>query len=131
VRRSTSSLIGNILLITKADVAYRQLLLESEGYKVTRISPREVSGVFQAGSFQLALISSELGVERTVDICEDLKTADPEVCVAVLAQRADYFKARACVDAIVHDEYSPGEFLSRVKTLIAGDRNRGESAANH
>ena len=110
----------NILLIAKVDEAYRQLLLESQGYTVRRLDEKQARIVLRSERFRLAMITTERGTAATLALCEELKSFDSEMRVAVLAQRAEYLPPHDCVDALIREQYSPGKFLATVQKLVEG-----------
>ena len=112
----------NILFIAKTDEAYRQLLLESEGFTVRRIDPSEARAVLSADQFPLAVITTERGPQSTLEFCRELKSFAPMMRVLVLAQRAEYLPPDTCIDALVREQYSPGQFVAAVRRAMNGDK---------
>lgn len=110
----------NILFIAKSDETYRQLLLESEGFTVRRIDPQEARATLTTERFPLAVITTEHGPQETISFCRELKTHAPYMRVLVLAQRAEYLPPDQCIDALVREQYSPGQFVSAVRRLLNG-----------
>ncbi len=113
----------NILFIAKSDEAYRQLLLESEGFTVRRINPQEARVALTAERFPLAVITTEHGPRETIEFCRELKSQAPNMRVLVLAQRAEYLPPDQCIDALIREQYSPGQFVAAVRRLLNGDKS--------
>lgn len=119
-----------ILLISKSDEAYRQLLLESDGYSVQRRDAQEARVLLRSERFRLALITTERGLDATLAFCEELKQLDEGMRVVVLAQRAEYLPPHPCVDALIREQYSPGKFLATVRKLMDGTVAEPKSSAS-
>jgi DNA-binding NarL/FixJ family response regulator len=112
-----------ILYIAKSDETYRQLLLESEGFTVRRVDPRDARCVLTTDTYPLAVITTEDGLQETVELCRDLKTHAPTTRVLVLAQRADYLPPDRCIDFVIREQYSPGHFVSAFRRLLNGEKS--------
>jgi DNA-binding NarL/FixJ family response regulator len=110
------------LFIAKTDETYRQLLLESEGFTVRRIDPNETRSVLRTERFPLAVITTERGPQATLEFCRELKSQAPTMHVLVLAQRAEYLPPDSCIDALVREQYSPGQFVAAVRRAMNGEK---------
>jgi hypothetical protein len=107
-----------ILLVTGRDDTHRKPLLESQGYEVVITPIEEVTGILLCRRFALALISTDGGVDATLDCCEKMKTVAPGIRIAVIAERAEYVPPNTAVDAIIRQQHSPGRFLAAVARLL-------------
>ncbi len=111
---------ANILLITGNDDTYRQPLLEAQGYGVHPVHIDQAFDVLKEKPFQLVLITTESGIPETLNFCEQLKNAQPDLRVGILAQRAEYIPPNHCSEVIVRAQYSPAKFLAAIKRLLDG-----------
>lgn len=119
---------AEILLITAADHTFRKLLLESQGYRVETVSPNTAGSYVQGKQFKLALLSTDGGIPSTLELSGTLKKVDPEMKIAVIAQRSEYVPLDGAVAAVIREQHSPGRFLAAVKKLMDGDGDRLFSA---
>lgn len=107
-----------ILLITALDETHRQPLLESQGYIVRTARIDDALRQLESDDYQLILVPTERGSAETLEFCEQLKNRFPELCIAVIAQRAEYIPLSNSVDAVIREQHSPGRFLAAVKKLL-------------
>jgi len=118
-------LSAKILLVTALDETHRKPLLESEGYRVTTVSPHDAGERLKSGEYQLVLLVKEAGSEETITFCEKVKQRSPHVKIAVIAQRAEYVPTIGLIDTVIRQQHSPRMFLSAVRKLLSvpdGDR---------
>ena len=111
---------GTILLVTSNDRALRKPLLQSQGYTVGSVPREAVVEALRGVGFDLVLIPTDDGVDTTIACCEQIKRILPKICVAVIAQRAEYVPPNPAVDAVIRQQYSPERFLATVRKLIDG-----------
>ncbi len=119
-----------ILLVTTIDETFQQPLLQSQGYDVQRTTIREAFDYLRNDDFQLALVTTESGVENTVTFCQDLKRTYPSMRVGIIAQRAEYLAPDDSVDSIIRMQHSPAKFLATVKKLFGQPSVEGSRPVN-
>ena len=112
------SLGATILLIANADETHRKPLLESQGYSVQMASMENAEKCLAATTFLLALTASEGNIATTLNCCERMKSIAPEMRIAVIAERSEYFPPNSAVDAIIRQQHSPRQFLAAVRRLL-------------
>ena len=115
----------NILLITGHDDTYRQPLLEAQGYSVHATRIEQAMNALNGNTYQLVLVTTESGIPETLDFCEQLKAANPNLRVGILAQRAEYIPPNTCSDIVVRAQYSPAKFLAAIKRLLETTESDG------
>lgn len=118
---------ANILLVTTDDETHRRPLLESQGYSVQAVSAANAEQGLIDANFDLALVPTEPGVDAVLELCRNLKSKNPQLRVAVIAQRAEYVPADSCVDIVIREQHSPGRFLAAVKKLVDASLPNGHS----
>ena len=121
------SVSTNILLVTTDDETHRRPLLESQGYLVKAASAAEAEQELEGCDFDLALVPTELEVDSVLEFCRKLKSTNPQLRVAVIAQRAEYVPADSCIDVVIREQHSPGRFLAAVKKLLDVSLPGGQS----
>jgi DNA-binding response OmpR family regulator len=103
------------------DDTFRKPLLESQGYRVEMVTPVAAEDALRKRHFQLVLLSTEMGARETLDLSARLLRIDPQVSIAVLAQRTEYVPGSDSVAVVIREQHSPGRFLAVVKKLLNGE----------
>ena len=112
-------LSSKILFVTGTDDTFRKPLLETQGYTVRTANIDNALRQLSMEKFKLALITTEHGITRTIVLCEQLKSAQPELRVGVLAQHSDDIPS-TCVDIVLRMQYSPAKFLAAIRIVMEG-----------
>jgi len=114
-----------ILLVTSVDDTFQQPLLQNEGYGVQVSKVEDALAFLKQGEFRLVLITTEASVPKTIELCEQMKAAHPDLRVGLIAQRAEYIPSNHCIDAVIRSQHSPQKFLAAIRRLIDGHMAEG------
>ncbi len=97
----------------------RKAILESNGYEVRAVhTVDEARAVYRNFSCDLVIVDSEQNHRLAMDLCEEIKLADPSVSVAVIAWYNTPAESE-CPDEVIRREGGPHEFLSKVRAALA------------
>lgn len=114
-----------ILLVEDDDAIVRNLtdLLKREGYGVAVAKGQaEALGVFQEGSFDVALLDVSLKEGNGFALCRALKDLDPQLPIIFLTASGDEYSVVAGFDMGADDyvkkPFLPRELLSRIKNVL-------------
>ena len=114
----------NILLVTGNDDTYRKVLLESQGYAVTRAQGHEALSVLGRGDFHFVLVASGAGLADTSEFCNQIRTRHPRLRIGVVAERGEKVPLEICADVVIRAQYSPGKFIGAINTVLMEDGER-------
>lgn len=114
-----------ILLVEDDEAIVRNLtdLLKREGYGVSVAKGQaEALGVFQGGTFDVALLDVSLKEGNGFALCRALKDLDPQLPIIFLTASGDEYSVVAGFDMGADDyvkkPFLPRELLSRIKNVL-------------
>ncbi len=117
-----------ILLVATVDEAYHQLLLESQGYAVTKASAQEVPQRLQSEHYDLMMVTPEDPAQDVLPFCVRVREDNPKLRIVLIARRAEYVPANPAVDAVIREQSSPGKLLAAVKRVVEAPFEKGAAA---
>lgn len=96
----------------------RKQLLERHGYRVQAVhTVQEARAVCGELACDLVIVDSEEDHRAALDLCDEIKSGNPEVNVAVMTWDAAEFDSD-CPDAIIRRQKGPQEFLKKVGMAV-------------
>ena len=97
----------------------RTLMLRLRGYRVERVESVESARQRAAEkTFDLVLVDVQHLPGSGLELCEELKAAQPGLKVAFLANHTLYMPPQACPDDVIAGDDGPEQFLARVDELV-------------
>lgn len=114
-----------ILLVATVDEAYHQLLLESQGYTVSKAGMDDALGRIANEPYDLMLVTPEDEMITMLQFCKQAHERRPEMRIVLIARRAEYVPSTDAVHAVLREQSTPGKLLAAVKRTIDGTTEKG------
>ncbi len=100
-------------------VSTRKALLEQQGYEVQAVhTVGAARAACQNMDCDLVIVDSEEDYRSAIELCEEIKAADPSVSVAVITWHESKLDSE-CPDEVIPRVRGPQEFLNKVKLALA------------
>ena len=100
-------------------VSTRTTLLAKQGYVVKAVHTVEESRqLCHDFSCDLVIVDSEEDYKAAIQLCEEIKTENPEVNVAVIAWHGSEIDSE-CPDEVIRRDRGPQEFVEKVRLALA------------
>jgi DNA-binding response OmpR family regulator len=97
----------------------RKALLEKQGYVVKAVHTVDSArAVCRSLECDLVIVDSEEDYNSALELCEEVKTENPGVSVAVITWDASEIESE-CPDEVIRRERGPQEFLKKVRLALA------------
>jgi DNA-binding NtrC family response regulator len=97
----------------------RKALLEQEGYKVEAVhTVASARAICQNLDCDLVIVDSEEDYNIALTLCEDIKTEQPDVNVAVITWHESSLESE-CPDEVIPRVRGPQVFLNKVRNALA------------
>jgi DNA-binding response OmpR family regulator len=114
---------GRRIVMVQTDpylVETRKAILEKNGYEVRAVhTVDEARAACRNFLCDLVIVDSEQNHKLGLELCEEIKLANPTVNVAVIAWY-DTPANSDCPDEVIRREKGPHEFLTKVKAALDG-----------
>jgi len=113
---------AKLIVLVQSDpylVSTRTAMLERQGYVVKAVHTVESARDICRGlSCDLVIVDSEEDYRAAIELCDEIKGANPEVNVAVITWNTTELGSE-CPDEVIRRERGPQEFINKVRLALA------------